>query len=79
VPELTFVFDQSVAGQDRIEQLLRDIDADLQDSGRGSRPGPPEPQAGPEAGGRAEARDGDGPGTSDAGPAGPPGDRRPPR
>jgi ribosome-binding factor A len=25
VPELTFVFDESIAGQDRIEQLLKDL------------------------------------------------------
>jgi ribosome-binding factor A len=27
VPELTFVFDESIAGQDRIEQILHDIHA----------------------------------------------------
>src|SRR5206468_10177681 len=33
-PELTFQYDESIAGQDRIEQLLRDIKA---------APDPPEP------------------------------------
>lgn len=36
VPELTFIFDESIAGQDRIEQLLSELrtpgpDADLND------------------------------------------------
>jgi ribosome-binding factor A len=38
VPELTFLFDESIAGQDRIEQLLNEIrtqapDADPDDAG----------------------------------------------
>jgi ribosome-binding factor A len=32
-PELTFVYDESIAGQDRIERLLHDIRADHDDDG----------------------------------------------
>jgi ribosome-binding factor A len=32
VPELTFVYDDSIAGQDRIEQLLNEINAHKPDS-----------------------------------------------
>jgi ribosome-binding factor A len=40
VPELTFVYDESIAGQDRIEQLLNEIrtppdpDADINDDNK---------------------------------------------
>jgi len=30
-PELTFIYDDSIAGQDRIEQILKDIHADHDD------------------------------------------------
>jgi ribosome-binding factor A len=34
VPELTFVFDESIAGQDRIEQLLNELNASEPDRDR---------------------------------------------
>lgn len=51
VPELKFLFDESVAGQDRIEQLLRDIDAARRaedDSARSASEGEPSGSAGNE-------------------------------
>src|ERR1044071_7771330 len=50
VPELEFRFDESIANQDRIEQILRDIhEEDAQ------RAGSPIPDPGPEATSRPEA------------------------
>ena len=40
VPELTFIYDDSIAGQDRIEQILNE----LREEGReGAMPSPPQP------------------------------------
>ena len=38
VPELTFVYDESIAGQDRIEQLLAEIRADSASEAGGAPP-----------------------------------------
>ncbi|MGE3707630.1 MAG: 30S ribosome-binding factor RbfA [Vicinamibacterales bacterium] len=45
VPELTFVYDESIAGQDRIEQLLNDLHRDDAErrAARGEDEGPDEP------------------------------------
>lgn len=39
VPDLEFVYDESIAGQDRIEQLLKEIHA-ADDAAAGARPSP---------------------------------------
>jgi ribosome-binding factor A len=39
VPDLEFVYDESIAGQDRIEQLLKEIHA-ADDAAAGGRPSP---------------------------------------
>jgi ribosome-binding factor A len=59
VPELEFRFDESIANQDRIEQILRDIHEE--DAQRAGSPDPgPEPASRPEAtGSRADDHDGD--------------------
>jgi ribosome-binding factor A len=61
VPELEFRFDESIANQDRIEQILRDIHEE--DAQRAGSPIPdpgPEPASRPEAtGSRADDHDGD--------------------
>ena len=57
VPELTFIYDESIAGQDRIEQLLNELH---------TAPAPPDSASGPsEREGASESERGWGPASSD--------------